>query len=111
MKTDEIIDSYLARNTQAGQLSITEPQFSMQLKWTRQLLRIIELVMGDEDIPEDTQARILRTAVYGTTEDSTDAQVRMSSMIDAAHKIANLKPDPRIMQRYEGYWANVNNML
>ncbi len=101
MRTDDLLDSYLKRVPGSRDAINLDPQFSMQTKWLRRALRLLDIAMEDEGVPEHVRGRVLRVVCYGTAEDVADAQLRISTTsgvtpdsLDAPQRSTPPGPEP-----------------
>jgi hypothetical protein len=76
MDTDDLIDEFL-RDPNAREMYEREPQFSMQVKWLKQMLHLFDAALDTEGIPPWMRNRVLRVVLRGSVEDPADARHRM----------------------------------
>lgn len=85
------IDRYCGRLPGALEAQHNDPQYAHHMAWLSRMLEIADMAMEDEQIPEQSRARVIRTILYGSP-DETDALARIEQQAAKADAIARNAP-------------------
>lgn len=92
MRADKLVDSYLRRTSLAREAAVQDGQFSMQIKWLRDVLHMLDIAMEDEGVPPETRERVLRVALYGSLENPMDALDRERATAARIEQMKSIVP-------------------
>jgi hypothetical protein len=85
-RVEQLINRYLARMPDARHANSMDPQYHAEIARLRKLLTLLDMVMEDEEIPEDKRVRIIRCVIYGGPDEAAalERMQRMERDIKAA---------------------------
>lgn len=87
----DAIDRYRSRMPGAREAQLNDPQYAHNTAWLQRMLEIADMAMEDEQIPEQSRARVIRTILYGSP-DETEALTRIEERAAYIEALAS-KPD------------------
>jgi hypothetical protein len=72
-----LTQSYFHRIGLPNKALLSDPTYDAQMKWLRDMVTRLAVILEDEDIPDVTATRIVRSMLYGApTEEAADLRMR-----------------------------------
>lgn len=79
-RTDRIISEYLDNYPGAREADLTDVTTHTHLRMARRLLTLVDVAMADEGIDDTVRERVLRMALYGSTDPETAVERRVAAV-------------------------------
>jgi hypothetical protein len=65
---DNVLADYMDRHPEAQQAFMDSPTYNADVRRTVSILRVVDIAMEDEEVPESARVRVIRMTLYGNAD-------------------------------------------